>query len=86
MALLDYRYCSSVGDIVMIHGSVLGIVTEKEIIESGHVMHIKVFPFTNFPYRLYLLVTGRLDFYEGQIDNSSVINPVHMLQGRVYQM
>ena len=86
MGLLDYRYCSSVGDIVKIHGSVLGIITEKEIIECGHVMHIKVYPFTNFIYRWYLLFDNKLDFYEGQIDDEKMINPIKMVQGKVYQM
>lgn len=87
MALLNYRECSTIGDIVMIeNNSVVGIVTSKEILMGGHVMHLQIYPFTNFLYRWYLALRGKLDFYEGQIDDSRCVNPIRMIREKVYQM
>ena len=91
MALLDYGECSSVGDIVTIeNNSVLAIVTKKVGIPSGinnpYITRLHVYPFVGLIARLRLRLQGKLAFEGQKVDDPSLINPVKMIRGKVYQM
>ncbi|MDP3697432.1 MAG: hypothetical protein Q8R55_05440 [Candidatus Taylorbacteria bacterium] len=91
MALLDYQECSSVGDMVMLeNNSTLAIVTKKESIPSGinkpYVARLHVYPFVDVITRLKLRLQGNLTFEGKNVDDSRLINPIHMVRAKEYQM
>ena len=69
----EYRMASREGDIVMLSSGVVGIVTHRDIICGGNVKEVRVYPFTNMLYWLWLAITFQLEFYDGDINKLKLL-------------
>lgn len=71
----NYRMIARTGDIVLMPNGSLGIINHWGIVEFGHVKEVRVYPFTNWIHRIFLTLTGKIWFYNEQIDK---LKPIHL--------
>ena len=65
---------TSIGDIVLMPNSTIGIVNHWDIVCGGNVKEVRIYPFTHWLHRLFLTLTGKIWFYDKQINNLRVIH------------
>lgn len=65
---VPYRLRFKIGDKVTLPSGTPGIIKDFNILMAGHVLEIKVHPITKWYHHIYLAITGKLRFYDNQVD------------------
>ena len=71
----SYQMTVRAGDIVLMPNGTIGIVNHWDITNGGNTKEVRVYPFTNLFHKLVLTLTGKIWFYDQQINN---LQPVHL--------
>lgn len=67
-ATQPYRLRFKIGDKVTLPDGTPGIIKDFDILIGGHVLEVKLHPITKWWHHLYLTITGKLRFYDQEVD------------------
>jgi len=70
----SYQATAREGDIVKMPNGIIGIVTFWDITCGGNCKQVKVYPLTNWLYRLFLTFTNKIWFYDSNINSLQLIS------------
>lgn len=71
----SYQMAARTGDVVRMPNGTIGIINHEDIIACGNCKEVRVYPFTNWLYRLFLTLTNKIWFYDREINT---LTPIHL--------
>ena len=69
----EYRLAAKTGDLVTMPNGTLAIVADWDIVCAGHAKEVRLFPFTNWLHRFWLVLTCQLTIHDGDINELSLV-------------
>jgi hypothetical protein len=70
----EYRMAVQTGDIVKMPNGTVGVVNFWDITGGGHCKEVRVYPFTNWFHRLFLVLFCKDWFYDSDINKLQLIS------------